>query len=105
MPNTSNELTAERAAWLAAELQAVEQEAMEELRKKRASLWKAMEEVQQKAQEEEEARARAEAIRRAQEEPEPQGMSGIDFFFGAAKFAFPRVECERPPRGRQGLRA
>jgi len=89
MPITPNETTAERAVWLAAELQAVEQDAMEELRKKRASLRKAVEEAQQKAQEEaevtaqerreanmreqEEAFARAEAIRQAQEEPEIQG--------------------------------
>jgi len=67
---------------------------MEELRKKQASLWKAMEEVQQKVWEEEEATAReadmgeweealakAGAIRRAQEEPELQGMLGISLFF------------------------
>ena len=49
MPITPNETTAEQAARLAAELQAVEQDAMEELWKKRASLRKAVEEAQQKA--------------------------------------------------------
>jgi len=49
MPITPNETTVERAAWLAAELQAMKQDAMEELRKKRVSLWKAVEEAQQKA--------------------------------------------------------
>jgi len=86
-----NETTAERVARLAAELQAMEQEAMEELRKKRASLRKEMEETQRRAREEEEvtarerreanmrereeALARAEAIRQAQEEQEFQGKS------------------------------
>jgi len=95
MPITPNETTAERAARLAAELQAVEQDAMEELRKKRVSLRKAVEEAQQKAQEEaevtarerweadmrerEEALARAEAIRQAQEEREIQGRSTMGF--------------------------
>ena len=58
MPINPNETTAERAARLAAELQAVEQEAMEELRKKRASLRKEMEETQRRAREEEEGAAR-----------------------------------------------
>jgi len=49
MPINLNETTAERAAWLVVELQAVEQDAMEELQKKRASLQKAVEEAQQKA--------------------------------------------------------
>jgi len=49
MPIILNETTVERAARLAAELQAVEQDAMEELWKKRASLRKAVEEAQQKA--------------------------------------------------------
>jgi len=91
MPINPNETTAERAARLAAELQAVEQEAMEELWKKWASLRKEMEETQRRAQEEEEvtarerreadmrereeALARAEAIRQAQEEREFQGKS------------------------------
>ena len=82
----------ERAAWLAAELQAVER-----WRSFRRSLWKAMEEAQQKAREEEEeaarewweanmrereeALAKAEAICRAQEEPELQGTLGIGLFF------------------------
>jgi len=92
MPINQNETTAERAARLAAELQAVEQEAMEELRKKRASLRKEMEETQRRAQEEEEvtareadmreqeeALARAEAIRQAQEEREFQGKSVTGF--------------------------
>ena len=34
-------------AWLAAELQAMEQDMMEALRKKQPSLWKAVEEVQE----------------------------------------------------------
>ena len=73
MPITPNETTAE--------LQAMELNAMEELRKKRASLRKAVEEAQQKVWEEEEVKTRkrrealgkAEAIRRAQEEQELQG--------------------------------
>ena len=80
-----------------AELQAVEQEAMEELQKKRVSLWKAMEEAQRKAREEEEvtarerqeadmreqeeALARAEAIHQAQEEQEIQGRSTTGFLY------------------------
>jgi len=54
MPITPNKTTAEQVAWLAAELQAMEQEAMEELCRKQASLQRAMEEAQQKAWEEEE---------------------------------------------------
>jgi len=84
MPITPNETTAERAA--------VEQDAMEELRKRRASLRKAVEEAQQKAQEEaevtareadmrewEEALARAKAIHQTQEEQEIQGRSTMGF--------------------------
>jgi len=49
MPINPNETTVEQVAQLVAELQAMEQDAMEELRKKRASLRKAVEEAQQKA--------------------------------------------------------
>ena len=72
--------------WGQGKVLAVEQDAMEELRKKRASLRKAVEEAQQKAREEaevtareanmrerEEALAIAKAIRQAQEEREIQG--------------------------------
>jgi len=69
---------------------------MEELRRKRASLQRAMEEAQQKAREEEEVTARewreanmrereealakAKAIQRAQEEQEFQGTMDIGLF-------------------------
>jgi len=80
MPITPNETTAERAA--------VEQDAMEELHRKRASLRRAMEEAQQKAWEEEEVTAReweealakAEAIRWAQEGQGLQGMLDVGLF-------------------------
>ena len=81
MPITPNETTAE--------LQAVEQDAMEELQKKWVLLQKAVEEVQQKAWEEEEVKAwkwqeanmreqeqafvKAKAIHQVQEEQELQG--------------------------------
>ena len=75
MPITPNETTAERAA-------------VEELRRKQASLQRAMEEAQQKAWEEEvvavreweEALAKAEGIRRAQEEQELQGTLDVGLF-------------------------
>jgi len=97
MPINLNETTAERVARLAAELQAVEQEVMEELRKKQASLWKEMEETQRRVREEEEVTAqerweadlrereeamtRAKAIRQAQEEREFQGKSATGFLY------------------------
>jgi len=77
MPSTLNETTVEQAARLVAELQAVE-----ELWKKQALLWKAMEEAQEADMREwEEALAKAEATRRAQEEPELQGTLGVGPFF------------------------
>jgi len=87
MPINLNETTAEQAAQLAAELQAMEQEAIEELWKKRASLRKAMEEAQWKVREEEEVTVReealalAKAIRQAQEEQEIQGRSTTGFLY------------------------